>query len=303
MKTSFDCGVYTASVTPMTKQGAIDEGAVGALVSYYAEAGLLGALFPSSTGEYFALTQEMRFQCVRAAVKHAPASFSILANISEGSERAAIENAKRAKEAGAAAVVLMPPSFHHHTQQELYRFFAEVANASELPLICYNHMTRLPNRLEEALVLQLEKHPNIIGIKDTHNDAPRLLSLREKLGWDSSFSVFVGGDGVTGYGSLLKMPMLNALSAIDPKLFLQLHSAGMKQDIESVCRLQEKVARLMKIFTVLRGGASSAALFSQAIKAALSLKGLCTTHSVQMGYELSAEDMDAVRALLNEMQG
>ena len=302
MKRVFANGVYTASVTPVTPQGEIDTEAIGALIAYYSQNGLQGSLFPSSSGEYFALTQSQRYACIAAAVKYAPPSFSILANITEGSLRAAIENAKRAADLGADAAVLMPPSFHHYTQEELYRFFITAANSIELPLICYNHMTRLPNKLEEALTLELAQHPNIVGIKDTHNDATRLLSLREKLGWDSTFSVFVGGDGVVGYGALMQMPMLNALSAVMPELFVKLHRAGMERNVEELSRLQAKVKRLMTLFTALHGGVSSAALFSQAIKVALSLQGLCSTASVQLGYEVTNEEIEKVRKLLEEIE-
>lgn len=302
MKRVFTNGVYTASVTPITSHGEVDTDAIGALIAYYSENGLLGSLFPSSSGEYFALTQTQRDQCIAAAVKYAPPAFSILANITEGSQRAAIENGKRAADLGADAAVLMPPSFHHYSQEELYHFFVDVADSIDLPLICYNHMTRLPNKLEEPLTLELAKHPNIVGIKDTHNDAARLLSLREKLGWDSTFSVFVGGDGVAGYGALMKMPMLNALSAVIPELFVQLHHAGMTQNIERLSQLQAKVKRLMALFTTLHHGTSSAALFSQAIKAALFLQGLCTTASVQLGYEVTAQELENVKHLLEEIK-
>ena len=302
MKPAFANGVYTASITPVTAHGEVDTQAIGALMEYYSQSGLRGALIPSSSGEYFALTQQQRNLCITAAVQYAPSSFSILANITHSSQRAAVENAKTAADLGASAVVLMPPAFHHHTQDELFAFFTAVADESPLPLICYNHMTRLPNRLEEPLVLRLAQHPNIVGIKDTHNDAARLFSLREKLGVDSPFSIFVGGDGVVGFGALVRMPMLNALSAVMPQLFLDLHHAGTVGDIVQLCALQAKVKRLMSLFTVLHQGASSAALFSQALKAALSIKGLCSTHAVQMGYPVTSEEMDRVKALLEEVQ-
>ncbi|MDQ9824690.1 dihydrodipicolinate synthase family protein, partial [Acinetobacter sp. 163] len=78
---------------------------------------------------------------------------------------------------GADAVVLQPPQFHHHTQDELVDFFTNVADKSPIPLIVYNHMTRLPSKIDISTIVKLKDHPNVVGIKDTHNDAARLMAL------------------------------------------------------------------------------------------------------------------------------
>ncbi len=291
-------GVYVASVTPWQARGGLDEEAVGNLVDYYIESGLDGAFFPSSSGEYFAMTPDQRVRCVQVAVERAAGRLPIFANISEGSLESALALAGRMADVGADAAIMMPPSFHHHTQEELMTLFTLAADQSPLPLIIYNHLLRLPNKVEIPALLALRAHPNIIGVKDTHNDAARLMAMHARQMDGDGFSVLAGGDGMAGYSALLGMQMLNALSAVRPDLFLSLYRAGQAGDIDTVSKIQARVQTLLGLFTTLHGGLSSASLFSQAIKAALALKGLCGTDAVQLGYPLEASDWEAVRALL-----
>lgn len=290
-------GVMAASVTPVDSCGGVDTGAVRALMDYYEASGLSGALWPSSTGEYFALTPVERRRCVQAA-RQASGRMMVLANISDGSLTTVVENARAMADCGADAVVLQPPQFHHHTQQELSDFFTYAADHSPVPLIIYNHMTRLPSRVELATVEKLKEHPNIVGIKDTHQDAARLMTLSTLLGPEDDFVVMAGGDGMAGFSALFHMEMLNALSAVRPDLFIEIYQAGRQGDLTRVSVLQQRVNRLAGIFTALRGGQSSAALFSQAVKAALSLKGLCSTRAAQLGYELDKRDLETIARVL-----
>ena len=294
-------GVMAASVTPMTEQGQLDEGAVGALMDYYADSGLSGVLFPSSTGEYFAMTNEQRRRCVAAAARHNARRLTLMGNISEGYLAAAMENARAMADCGAEAVVLMPPQFHHHTQDELVDYYTYAADHSPLPILIYNHMTRLPSKVEIPTLMKLKDHPNIAGVKDTHNDAARLMTLSTLLREDEPFTVLAGGDGMAAYSALFHMEMLNALCAIRPDIFLALYQAGRQNDWAAASALQQRVNRLMGVFTAFKGGKSSAALFSQAVKGALYLKGLCTMRAVQLGYEIDESDLARLRQVLESV--
>ena len=295
------CGVMTASVTPVSRDGKIDSGAVGALMDYYADNGITGALWPSSTGEYFAMTPSQRRECVRAAVVHNAHNLTIMANISDGSLSVAIDNAKEMADIGADAVVLQPPQFHHHTQDELVDFFTNVADKSPIPLIVYNHMTRLPSKIDISTIVKLKDHPNVVGIKDTHNVAARLMALYTLIKPEYKFVIMAGGDGMAGYSAMLHMEMLNALSGIRPDLFVEMYKAGRAGDIDKVANIQQRINRLMAVFTALKGGKSSAALFSQAIKVALSFKGLCSVYPVQLGYDLDDADIQNVANVLSRV--
>lgn len=294
-------GVLTASITPVAENGALDCEAVARLVKYYRQSGLRGALFPSSTGESFALTAKERVALVRVAAHAASDDFSILGNCSEHNWKDALRNARAMADAGADVAVCMPPQFLAYSQEELRAYFYTIADQSPIPLLVYNHMTRLPNKVGLELLGELAKHENIVGIKDTHNDPNRMLQIYAQ-GVQKDFAILCGGDGVAAYAALLDMEMLNALSAVKPRLFLNLYAAGRAGDLALAARYQREVDKLMGLFSALRGGLASSTLFAQAIKAALSLQGLCGTASVQMGYPLEADGLARVREILVSVQ-
>lgn len=294
-------GVLTASVTPVNRDHSLDLHSMGNLIDYYATSGIRGVLVPSSTGEAFALPAAERAALVTAAAKKSSGRLSILANCSEHNVKEVLRDTHLMADAGADVAVSMPPQFHEYSQEELRDYFFAIADQSPLPLVVYNHMTRLPNRISVDLMKELAGHERIIGIKDTHNDPGRMLQLFA-LGMQKDFAILCGGDGVAAYSALLGMEMLNALSAVKPRLFLNLYAAGRAGDMEKAAQYQEEVNRLMGLFTVLRGGLSSSTLFSQAIKAALSLKGLCGTDSVQLGFPLEKADLEKVRTLVDSVK-
>ena len=106
---------------------------------------------------------------------------------------------------------------------------------------------------------------------------------------------------MAAYSALFHMEMLNALCAIRPDIFLALYQAGRQNDWAAASALQQRVNRLMGVFTAFKGGKSSAALFSQAVKGALYLKGLCTMRAVQLGYEIDESDLARLRQVLESV--
>ncbi len=294
-------GVLTATVTPVTEKRTLDFEAMTRLVDYYAEQGIRGVLLPSSTGESFTLGIEERAALVSAAAKHSHGRISILGNCSDHSLKGSISNAHTLADAGADIAVCMPPQFLAYSQDELRDFFYAIADESPIPLVVYNHLTRLNNKVSAELLKELSRHQNIWGIKDTHNDPGRMLRLYAE-GVQKDFAILCGGDGVAAYASLLEMEMLNALSAVKPRLFINLYRAGRAGDMRKAALYQMEVDKLMKLFSCLRGGLSSSTLFAQSIKAALSLKGLCSTQVVELGYDMLPEDLEKVRAVVDSVK-
>ena len=296
-------GVFTASVTPFTENGSIDEEAAGRLMEYYVQNGLKGAFINSSSGEHFSMTQEQRCRSMCAAAKADRGRITLLANVSDDCLKRSEEQADLMAEAGADAVVCMPPRFNLYDDEELASYFTQIADRSPVPVIIYNHMVRLNNKLSVDFLLRMSEHPNIIGVKDTHNDAARLMTLLSRLSGRDDFIVWAGGDGMAGFAALMGGYMLNALSAVDPGLMLALQKAGEEHDVAQVMRLQQQVNKLLGLFKVGYPNSNSISGLFQSIKGALSLKGLCGTHTAQLGRELTERDISNIQKFLDEING
>ena len=78
----------------------------------------------------------------------------------------AIELTRYSCEVGADAMLLVTPYYNKATQKGMIASFEAIADASTKPCILYNVPSRTGCNLTPASVLELSKHPNIVGIKE-----------------------------------------------------------------------------------------------------------------------------------------
>lgn len=301
-------GVIAASVTPFSADGHVDESALGRLMAHYQTSGLSGVFVNSSSGEYFSMTCRQHDQVLAAAVQARESldcrqePFHLLSNISSDSLQEAIDKGRQAARLGADVAVAMPPRFFAVSTDELVRFFTSLADALPIPLIVYNHLVRLNNKLSIEGVFRLSEHPRIAGIKDTHNDPVRLMTLLERLRDHPGFSVFAGGDALAGFSALMGGYQMNALCALEPALFLQLQAAGEREDVRAVMRRQQAVQVLMGLQALVKRPEPSLSHFTQSLKAALHHRGLCQTHLAQLGFDWTQDELDRVGSFLDTFE-
>ena len=289
-------GVITASVTPFQQNRDVDGGAMAALMRYYEEHGLCGAFICSSSGEYYAMTDFQRESAVRSAVK-AGTNLTVLAQISADRADEAILRAKRMADAGADAVVAQPPRFLDYTPDELYRFFTEIADKAPVPLLLYNHLVRLNNKLMLPLLKRLSVHENIFALKDTHNDAERMRTIAGDL---PGMLVYAGGDALAGVAASNGAYLLNALSAIAPEAMCALFAAGQRGDAETVSRIQTMINNLSNIFRMIPTETPSITSFSGSLRAVLHRRGLVGMQCAQYGVDISSEQIDSISSFAEQ---
>ena len=151
----------------------------------------------------------------------------LVAMISDCSTANVLELARRSKEAGATEAMLTPPYFSHLNQRAIKAFFTEVADKIDIPLWIYHQPgeTKLTVALED--LVELAKHPNIIGVKIApaedflyFTQAVRLLkdndsfSLLNGEDFDLMASMLIGGDGgVSSLGNIIPNEVINLFNA------------------------------------------------------------------------------------------
>ena len=88
------------------------------------------------------------------------------------STKATIAATQRAAALGADAALVRTPSFFKNamTSEVFIRHYAEVADASRIPILLYNVTMYTGVTLQADAVEQLSAHPNIVGMKESGND-------------------------------------------------------------------------------------------------------------------------------------
>ena len=163
-------GSFVALITPFNGDGSVDFGAFRTLLDWHAANGTSAVLIMGSTGEVSMLTPEERREIVEktAAMKAgAAARMKFFYGCTGPSTAATIKYLAHAKASGADGAILAAPAYICAPEDDIEAYFAECADAVELPIGIYNNPPRVKSDLHWDHLLRLMKHPNIVVLKES----------------------------------------------------------------------------------------------------------------------------------------
>src|SRR5262245_23036945 len=175
-------------VTPFDYRGVIHYGSSERHVDKYIEAGIEGYLVLGSNGESVYLEHSEKLKLIETARKRIPSSMTLLAGTGVESTQGTITLTKEAADLGADAVLVKNP-FYFKSQMTFDVYMAHytaIADASPIPLVIYNVPVFTGVPLQAKLVIELSRHPNIRGLKDSSGDA----KLISEVGWNTDPAKF-----------------------------------------------------------------------------------------------------------------
>ena len=220
-------GSYTALVTPFTSAGALDEAAFEKLVDWQIEQGTHGLVPVGTTGESPTLSHEEHDRVVEICVKTAAGRVPVIAGAGSNSTAEAVRLSRHAEAVGADAVLIVSPYYNKPTQAGLKAHFTAVADAVSVPVIIYDIPGRSIVRLDDEVLADLARHPNIAGIKDATADCGRPTRLLNLIG--DGFCQLSGEDAtVLPYMAAGGHGCISVVSNIAPALCAELHTAWAK---------------------------------------------------------------------------
>ena len=286
-------GIVPAMVTPFDEAEAVNEFALRQLVNYLIGGGIHG-LFPvGSQGEFYALSPDEKELIWSVVVEETAGRVPIYAGTAAIATRDVIDLNKRAERAGINAVSILTPFFITPSQEELYRHYMAIADATILPVLLYNNPSRTGGlSLSVDLVARLAKHPNIVGIKDSSGDLSLAVEYIERTPAD--FSVLMGRDTLI-YAGLLHgaKGAIAATANVAPSLVAEIYHAHMDGKPELALAAQNRLAPLRRAFGL--------GTFPMVIKEALNLIGVPVGPARSPVGAMSLENREKLRVILREM--
>lgn len=187
-------GCYTALITPF-RDGRIDEPALEALVERQIAGGVSGLVPCGTTGEAPALTATEWDRVVGIVVAAAHGRVPVLAGTGSNNTATVIERTARARSFGADGALVVTPYYNRPTQEGLYRHFAAIAEAVDLPLVLYNVPGRTGVNLLPETVVRLAELPGIVGIKEASGVMDQASQIVREA--PAEFVVLSGDDSLT----------------------------------------------------------------------------------------------------------
>lgn len=160
-------GSFVASVTPFGEDGAVDFGAFRTLIRIQEEHGSSAMLFMGSTGEPSLMAPEEKKQLIVETAKMKSGGMKFFYGCTGNTTEQVIDNVRFAAANGADGAVIAAPPYICSPEEDVERFYLEVADATDLPLGIYNNPPRIKTDLHWDHLLRLLKHPNYVILKES----------------------------------------------------------------------------------------------------------------------------------------
>lgn len=287
-------------ITPMLDSSHLDESGAKRIIDRMIDAGVAGIFVLGTTGESQSLPMRLRFDFVTLASGYIAGRVPLLVGITETSLEDSLTLAEHARKCGAAGVVAAAPYYFPANQKELIDWYTALADASPLPVFLYNMPSKVKVFLNVPTVVELSKHPNIVGVKDSSGNQSYFQSLLFHFA-GSDFAVYMGPEEQTAAAVLSGADGgVNGGANLFPELFVKLYKAAAAGDVEEARRLQKRVMFLSDSLYGLEPG--SDASFVKAIKCALEVKGICSGY-LPLPYKPFGPEMKArVAAILETLK-
>ena len=188
-------GCGTALVTPFTADGGLDEQAVTRLARRQIDAGVHFLVPCGTTGESPTLSPAEKLRVVELVAAAADGRAPVLAGAGGYDTRAAAALARDMAAAGADGLLSVTPYYNKPTPDGLYRHYATIADAADLPIVVYNVPGRTGCNVAPATLARLAEIPSVVGVKEASGDLGQLCEICRAA--PDGFSVLSGDDAAT----------------------------------------------------------------------------------------------------------
>jgi 4-hydroxy-tetrahydrodipicolinate synthase len=244
MRHSLFQGLFTALVTPF-KAGVVDEDALVRLIEHQIAAGVNGLVPVGTTGETATLSHAEHRRVVELTIEVARGRIPVIAGCGSNCTEEAIELMRHAKTVGADAALVVTPYYNRPSQEGLYRHYAALNDAVQLPLFVYNVPSRTAGDIANDTLARLAALPNIIGVKDATGDLPRASLMRLMCG--PEFVMLSGDDpSALGYIAHGGHGCISVTSNVAPEACAAMYGCALAGDFAGALAWQDKLIRLHK---------------------------------------------------------
>lgn len=240
-------GVNTPLSCPMTESGEVDYESLKNLCNFLIEKGVNGLYPNGSTGEMCYLSKEERKKILECVLEVNDGRVQVFNMVGALTTADTIELAQHAEKAGADGIGVVTPYYFKLDHEELYQYFLQVASSVSQDFSIY--LYGIPQLAVNDITPQLAERvamscPNVVGIKYSYPDMPRLLQFMNIR--DGDFSVLAGPDDL--FFALLASGgdgTISGNSNVIPEHYAAIYKAFKEGDYEAARKMQRKVNKMI----------------------------------------------------------
>jgi 4-hydroxy-tetrahydrodipicolinate synthase len=167
-------GVIAAPLLPMHDDGAIDWPTLERYIDWIAAQRPAAIVMNMDASEVIALDDEEQYEVLRQCRRVVAGRVPMLSGVVAGSTRAATRKAAHLRELGAEGLAVFPPfptfSGAPVPAEMILRFHRAIAQASELPLICFQFPKGWGPDYTPEILRAMAEIPGLVAIKESSFD-------------------------------------------------------------------------------------------------------------------------------------
>lgn len=284
-------GSIVAIVTPFHQDGSVNFSKLGELVDWQIQNGTDGIVALGTTGESATMTDEEDNAVCEYVLKRVNGRIPVIVGSGSNCTASMLEKSLRYQAMGAQGLLIIAPYYNKTNEEGMYRHFATVVDAVDIPCILYNVPGRTGCSISEGVVKRLAGHPNVMGIKEASGNMSYACKIARYLGPD--FAMYSGNDDITvPILSIGGSGVISVLANILPKQTHDMVMAYLSGDTAAATAAQLRYLELIN------------SLFLEVnpipVKAALNMMGWEVGPCRMPLYEMSQGAAQRLRAALEE---
>jgi len=187
-------GVYPAVTTKFTQNDQLDFNMFSKNIQAQMEAGINGIVLGGTLGEASSLTENEKFELVKATLELTQQKIPVILNIAEQSTLEAVRLAKKAQKQGAHGLMLLPPMRYKADDRETVEYFKSVALSTDLPIMIYNNPIDYKIEVTPDMFEELAEVETIKAVKESTRDITNVTRMINRFG--NRFKILCGVDTI-----------------------------------------------------------------------------------------------------------
>lgn len=248
-------GCYTASITPMLKNGDVDFEGLEALVDFQVSQGISGILAVGTTGESPTLTWDEHNKVIEKIYEFNSGRSITIAGTGSNCTRESIKGTKHAAEIGVEAVLLVDPYYNGPSSLEIRReYISPIAvRFPEVQVIPYVIPGRSGTQLlPQDLAILHSEYSNVKAVKEATGNIENMKLTRKLCGED--FAILSGDDDKTFLmmttSEIKASGVISVASNVAPGAVQKMTSLVLEGRMEEAAKLSAALKPLFGIVTV-----------------------------------------------------
>ena len=183
-------GVIPAMITSFNNDESINKEGIRKTINHLISEKVDGLYITGSTGETFLMSQEEKKQAIDIIVEEVNGRVPVIAHIGSIGTKITTELGMHAEKVGVDALSALPPFYYGFTNDEIFNYYTDISNSTNLPITVYN--ISHANLMDLDMLKRLASIENVKGVKYTAPTHFNFSKIKKEIG--ENFKIYSGMD-------------------------------------------------------------------------------------------------------------